>query len=266
MKTQKDKQKIVIVGKGAFGDLMAKYLRPYFSVQFIRRADSETDIEKKLHSCKILIFSVPMVGLEKSILRTKPFVSSETIIVDVTSVKIKPLALLKKYFKNNQVLGTHPILGPQSVKKNKIRIKQEANEAFHRVSGSSRGEASLSDLSGLPLVLCQETTSNKTYKKIKQFCKRELGLKVIEQTAVEHDTEMAHVQGLSHFIGRALNQLDIANYATNTESYAQLVELKDLLTGDSWDLFETIQNTNPEAKKVRKKFMSELEKIEKKLH
>ena len=76
---------------------------------------------------------------------------------------------------------------------------------------------------------------------------------------------MAHVQGLSHFIGRALKHIEISDYATSTESYKQLVELRDLLAGDSWDLFETIQNTNSETKKVRTKFLKELEKIEKKL-
>jgi len=237
----KKKESLVIVGKGAFGDLIEKFLKPHFSVQFVRRSDTDLEIKEKISGCRVLIFSVPMIGLEYSIMRTKNYVARETLVIDVTSVKVKPLHLLKKHFKHNQVLGTHPILGPQSVKKNK------------------------NSLAGLPLVLCQETTSDKTYKKIKQFCKKELGCRVIEQTAAQHDKEMAHVQGLSHFIGRALKQLDIANYQTSTESYRQLVELKDLLAGDSWELFETIENTNPEAKKVRKKFVLELAKIEKKL-
>jgi len=120
-------------------------------------------------------------------------------------------------------------------------------------------------MAGLPLVLCQTTCIDKTYKKIKNFCKKELACHVIEQTATRHDHEMAHVQGLSHFIGRALKHIEISDYATSTESYKQLVELRDLLAGDSWDLFETIQNTNSETKKVRTKFLKELEKIEKKL-
>lgn len=238
---KRSKQKIIIVGKGAFGDLMAKYLRPYFTVSFVRRSDSDEQVRKKLSNARAVIFCVPMVGLEQSIVRTKPHITTDMLIIDVTSVKVKPLALLKKYFKHNQILGTHPILGPQSVKKNNNSLK------------------------GLPLVLCQETTTDKTYKTIILFCKKDLGLKVIEQTAKQHDIEMAHVQGLAHFIGRALKHMDITDYSTNTESYKQLLELRDLLAKDSRELFETIQNTNTQTKRVRNKFLKELQLIEKKL-
>ncbi len=76
---------------------------------------------------------------------------------------------------------------------------------------------------------------------------------------------MANVQALTHFIGRALLNLDIKNYASNTKSYEQLLEVASLLKDDSWELFTTIQNTNPEAKKVRKALFKELLSLEKKL-
>jgi prephenate dehydrogenase len=37
-------------------------------------------------------------------------------LVDVTSVKVKPLEIIEKYFPKDkfQILGTHPMFGPQS--------------------------------------------------------------------------------------------------------------------------------------------------------
>lgn len=238
---QKKKEKIVIVGKGAFGDLMAKFLRPYFTVSFIRRSDDEKSIERKLKNAWAVVYAVPMVGMETSIKRTKPFVEQGTVIIDVTSVKVKPLQLIKKYFPEFEILGTHPICGPQSV----------------NLNGGN--------LDGLPMVLCNETCTNTTYNKIKRFCKKELGCRIIEQSAQQHDHEMAHVQGLAHFIGRALKHMNIQDYATSTHSYHQLVELKQLLEHDSWELFETIQNTNSETKQVRTQLMKQLESLEKQL-
>lgn len=235
------KQKIVIVGKGAFGDLMARFLRPYFTVSFVRRSDDEKSTERKLKHAQIVIYSVPMIGLKDSIERTRLFVQPGTIIVDVTSVKVKPLQLLKKHFPGFEILGTHPIFGPQSVKGN----------------GNS--------LDGLPMVLCNETCSSKTYNRIKRFCKNELRCRMVEQTAKQHDHEMAHVQGLAHFIGRALKHLDIQSYATATKSYEHLLELRDLLKEDSWELFETIQNTNSETKQVRQQLLNELQSLDQRL-
>jgi len=179
-----------------------------------------------------------MIGLEDSIKRTKRFIDKETIVLDVTSVKVKPLALIKRHFKGYQILGTHPVFGPQSSK---------------------------NGIEGLPVVLCNVSCKPKTYIAIKSFLKKKLLVQVIEQTAKQHDHEMAHVQGLAHFIGRALKHIDIKDYVTATQSYRQLLELRDLLQNDSWELFQTIQNENPEAKKVRRSLLKELSDLNKHL-
>jgi prephenate dehydrogenase len=228
------KPKIAIIGYGQFGQFMAKHLKPYFTVVPIKR---DTD-PKKVATCDIVIFAVPWSGLETAITTLKPYIQKEALILDVTSVKQKPLALLTKHFPTHEILGTHPIFGPQSGKHG---------------------------LTGLPIVLCNISFTKPHYTAVTKFLKQTLKLQVIEETAIEHDTEMARVQGLTHFIGRALLQLDIKSYATNTKSYAQLLELKRLLANDSWELFTTIQNTNPEAKIVRKELLTTLAALERDL-
>lgn len=233
--------KIIIVGKGAFGTLMARHLRPHARIQFVEEGEEADTIARKLTNAYAIIYAVPVASLTDAIKATKAFVQPQTLVLDVTSVKVEPLKLLARHFPEHQVLGTHPIFGPQSVRRNGRSLK------------------------GLTLVLCNHSCLPKTMTKIRRFAKQELGCRVIEQSAAEHDHQMAHVQGLAHFIGRALKHLDIQDYPTSTESYHQLVELRDLLVGDSWELFETIQKSNPEARGVRRRFVHELKQLEKRL-
>lgn len=229
-----EKQRIAIIGYGQFGRFMAKHLRPFATIVPI---DVTTD-PKKITACRVVIFAVPMDSLQIAIERIKTHIAPTALIIDVTSVKQAPLAILQETFPAHEILGTHPIFGPQSGK---------------------------SGIAGLPIVITNVSFSPKHYKRIRTFLARTLKLKVIEQTAVQHDTEMARVQALTHLIGRAITELDIASYATNTRSYAHLLELKELLKNDSWELFATIQNANPEAKQIRDAFMTTITSLEKRL-
>lgn len=228
------KKRIAIVGYGQFGKFMAKQLRPYATIVPIRR---DTD-PARVSRCDVVVFAVPWSSHETVAKLLQPHVSSDARIIDVMSVKEKPLQILKSYYPNHEILGTHPIFGPQSGK--------------HGVAG-------------LPIVLCNVSFSKERYAKIKRFLKQELQLKVIEQTPKQHDQDMAEVQGITHFIGRAITAMQVKSRATNTKSYEQLLQLIDLVGGDSWELFKTIQNTNPQAKRVRKRFLAELADLETRL-
>lgn len=228
------KPRIAVIGYGQFGRFMAKNLRPYGTIVPI----NENTEPKAIAHCDVVIFAVPFDSLPIAISSFKNSIKQTALILDVTSVKQKPLALLKKAFPKNEILGTHPIFGPQSGK--------------HGIKG-------------LSIVLCNVSFTSKHYTAIRKFLKNELELKVIEQTPKQHDTEMARVQALTHLIGRSIAELDIKSYATNTKSYEQLLELKELLKNDSWELFETIQNANPEAKIIRKEFIRTIKNIETKL-
>lgn len=226
-----------IIGKGNFGSFMGSHLEKHLEVSFYDKDDPDEQLRSVCDS-DVVIFAVPFFSLEPIINKTKDLISSNSIICDVTSIKQKPLGLLKTAFPNNQILGTHPIFGPQSGK---------------------------NGITGLPIVLSNISCTEGVYALIKQFLASKLELKVIEQTPDQHDQEMAYIQGLAHFVGRALKNLDIKDYETSTFSYHQLVELTDLLKDDSWELFRTIQEANPYAQEVRDSLRAELDSLEKKL-
>ena len=231
------KRSIGIIGFGQFGRFVAAHLAPHATVLTY---DTKESVNALLDVCSsdLVLFAVPAQDLESACKVAAPHVRPTTLVADVCSVKVRPLETLQTHFPTHEILGTHPIFGPQSGK---------------------------SGIKGLPLVLCNVSWTTKHYLAAKHFLTQDLGLTVIEKTPEEHDKEMARVQGLAHFIGRALLNLNIQDYDTSTASYHQLVELRDLLKDDSWELFKTIQNENPYAREVRAEFLETLASLEAKL-
>jgi prephenate dehydrogenase len=234
-------QKMGIIGAGNFTKFITPILQKYFIVEIFDRADIEAISKgegKNFEGLNYLIFSVPLGSIEEVCKKIQYKVPTDTVLVDVTSVKVQPLKVLQQYFLENQILGTHPIFGPQSGK---------------------------NGIEGLPIVLSNVNLDKEKYSNVKNFFSDFLKLNVIEKTPNQHDREMAYVQGLSHFIGRALSIFDVDYFDTATKSYKQLVHLKELLQNDSWELYKTIQNGNPYTKEIRLKFLKILEDLEQKL-
>jgi prephenate dehydrogenase len=245
----KRKVSIGIVGWGSFSRFIAPLLAKHASVYVYARPEKQAQVTAELKDKKNIrsgsdadlltldyfICSVPLESLALVAKEYSKKLGDKTVVVDVTSVKVQPLQILKKYFKKQQILGTHPIFGPQSGK---------------------------NGITGLPIVLCNVSVEPATYREITHFLSNTLGLCTIEQTPEEHDREIAYIQGLSHFIGRALKQMKIQDYPIATQSYKQLIALTDLIGDDSFELYKTIQNGNKHTKKVRTQFVKTLEDIE----
>lgn len=239
------KKKIGIIGNGNFTKFIAPILGKYFEVIVFDRTQipptpfiKGEPVPNSMTDLDYLIFSVPLSAIEEVCKKITDKISEKTILVDVTSVKMEPLKILKRYFLHNQILGTHPIFGPQSGK---------------------------NGIENLPIVLCNVNLSEDKYLEIKNFLGEILKLKIIEKTPGQHDREMAYVQGLSHFIGRALATMEIQDFETATQSYKQLVNLEYLVGNDSWELYKTIQNGNELTKDVRREFLKTLQDLEEKL-
>jgi prephenate dehydrogenase len=235
------KIRVGIIGFGQFGRLATLHLNKYATVKAfdIKGGDHESlSSLEEVCASDIILFAVPAQNFESACQMVLPHINKKTLIADVSSVKIRPLETLKNYFPENEILGTHPIFGPQSGKHG---------------------------LLNLPLVLTNVSWTPEHYLQVKSFLSHELGLHIIEKTPEEHDREMAQVQGLAHFIGRALSELRVTEYETSTMSYRHLLELRDLLQEDSWELFKTIENENPYASEVRRNFLEALTSLEARL-
>lgn len=235
-------KRIGLLGFGSFGQFMVKHLTAYFEVVVWNRSDRSEEMKAlgvkqvsvaEACDCEIVIPCVPVQFLEKLLIEMAPHLKPNTWVVDVSSVKVKPLQMMEDILpKHVEIIGTHPLFGP--------------------VSGKN-------GIEGLNMVVCPSRKDIDL--KLVRFFKEELKLNVLVRTPEVHDKQMAYVQALTHFIGRAVNEMDIPDVEQKTKAYEALLEVKRTLGKDSLDLFFTIENENPFAKDVRESFIKELVKL-----
>src|SRR3990167_9449119 len=93
-----------LFGYGSFGKLVARHLSRYFPVliyhphpqaaeklpQHCRRATI-----KQAASCSVVILSVNLAQFEGLLKQIRPFIQPGALVCDVTSVKVKPVQLMK---------------------------------------------------------------------------------------------------------------------------------------------------------------------------
>jgi prephenate dehydrogenase len=234
---------IGIIGFGQFGQFMAQHLAPFFDVTVFDNAELKNEVEnagvkwsdfETVAAKPIVIFAVPLDSFESVLNRSVPFLKTDAMCFDVCSVKMKPLELMRSILPETvEIIGTHPLFGPQS------------------------GRESIENLR---IAFCPVRTNKN--EQIKQFLADELKLQVFEKSPEEHDREMAHVQALTHFVARALDELHVIDSELATVSYEELMKAARLVSEDSWELFQTIQQGNPFADTKRKAFIEKLIELE----
>ena len=222
---------------------MAQHLAPFFDVSVCDNADLKIEAEKigvkwcdfeTVAAKQIVIIAVPLNSFETVLKRAAPYLQTNALCLDVCSVKLKPLELMRSILPETvEIVGTHPLFGPQS------------------------GRESIENLR---IAFCPIRTTQS--EKIKRFLTGDLKLNVFEKSPEEHDREMAHVQALTHFVARALDELHVIDSDLATVSYEELMRAARLVSEDSWELFQTIQNGNPFAETKRRAFIEKLIELE----
>ncbi len=231
-----------VIGYGSFGKLMSHVLSGYGEVIVHSpsgKKDEAANISftslEEAAKAEMVILAVNLDVLDQTSKKLAGLVNKNTIIVDVCSVKSKPIKILQKNFgENAKILATHPLFGPQTVKDGSV--------------------------SGKNIVVCPPDFEGKN--RIIDFLKDRLKLNVIEMSAEEHDHEMAWVHALTFFVGRGLMKLDPPKSKLSTGYYQKLLDLVELESTHSIELFNTVQRGNPFAADIRREFMNKLEKID----
>jgi prephenate dehydrogenase len=84
-------------------------------------------------------------------------------------------------------------------------------------------------------------------------------------TPDEHDKMVAYSQGITHYIGRVLSDLNLKPTLINTLGYQKLLEIMQQTCNDSWQLFIDLQKYNPYTKNMRIDLQRSIERIYKSL-
>jgi len=238
---------IGIVGFGRFGALAARYLAADGKVAVYSGSQPARAIEavgasktslKDVCRQRFLVLCVPISAMQETLRAIAPLVSTQTVVIDVCSVKINPIAWMRALLPaGTAVLGTHPMFGPDSA---------------------------ADSLQGRKMVLCNVSTPGDIYRKIFSSLAAK-GLDLIEATPEEHDRQIAVSLSLTHFIGRSLAEFGADPLPIDTEGYKRLRYTLEVVENDTWQLFQDMHHYNPFAAEIREDFMAAMLRIDGKL-
>ena len=231
-----------IIGFGKFGQITAKHLTKYFRVFVSDCIDKRKEAGRigvnfaSLEECAtkdVVLLCVAISDFEDVLKQIVPFLKDGALVIDVCSVKEKPVKIMEKLVpKECECIGMHPLFGPDTIK---------------------------SGLKGKKIVLCPIRTEKLVH--VKRFLS-ELGLSVIVSTPKEHDKQMAKSLALIHLLGRGLCRVGVNQVEMATPTHKMFIELVNFVRNDSEQLFIDMQIYNRYARKTRKALLQELIKID----
>lgn len=244
-------KKVSIVGFGRFGKTLYRLIKDDFEIVLYNRSGiTQTDADftsatiittdlNKVYASDTIIYAVSISQFESVIAEHKQYFEPRHLLMDVLSVKLHPAKVLKKHLGDGktQALLTHPMFGPDSTQ---------------------------GGFAGLPIVIDRFKTNNENYDFWKQYFISK-HLSIIEMTAEEHDMMAANSQGLTHFLGRLLEECKFESTSIDTLGAKKLLEIKKQVCGDTWELFNDLQHYNPHTKKMRLRLGEAYDKVYNKL-
>lgn len=227
-----------IIGFGAFGQLVARHLRPYLPVcahdpatGLAAAAEASGAVLTGLETaarCAVVVLAVPVGGMTETVAAIAPHVRPGALVLDVGSVKLRPAEIMRRGLPAHaEIAATHPLFGPQSAR---------------------------NGIAGLKIALCP--VRGRQWLRLAAFLRKRLGLQVIVTTPEEHDREAATVQGLTHLIARVLVQMEPLPTRMTTRSFDLLSAAVDMVRHDAPAVFEAIERANPYAAEVRRRFFT----------
>lgn len=240
--------KIGIIGFGRFGQLLAKILKGKNEIKVFDKVDKSKSAKrisvcfcdlKEICQQDLIILAVPISEMKHVLLKIKDKLKENQIVMDVCSVKEYPAKLMLKHLpKKVEVVASHPLFGPDSAKHGLKRLQ---------------------------IVFCPLRIKAKSFNKVKKIFKN-LGLEIVQMTPLEHDQQAALSLNLVHFVGRALEKMNVSSQKITTLGFERLLKVLDTVKNDTWQLFSDMQHFNRFAKRTRKKFLKTALKIDKKLN
>jgi prephenate dehydrogenase len=234
---------IGIIGFGRFGKVLYRLFEEGFDIRVSSSTYKNGDIEgvrfapleEVVEKSHALFLTVPINKTGVTAKRIRPFLKPGQLVVDVCSVKEWPYNALKSALRDTGVLiwPTHPMFGPDSAK-----------DGFR----------------GLTWVSCEEDIDADTVRPFTTYL-REKGLVIVNTTCEEHDRMAARTQGLTHLIGRFLDEIGISPTPIDTLGYQRLMAVKEQTCHDTWELFCDLQHYNRFSSDIHQELQEAIFKV-----
>ncbi len=189
-----------------------------------------TNIEA-MRQCDVVILSVPEAKFEDIIREIAPSAREGQVLIDVSSIRSRPLKIARKHIKKAIMLGVHPMFGP-----------------------GVRG------IVGQGFVITPVTAKEKALAlKVKAFLDG-CGAEAAIMSPAEHDRQMAIILALSHFIAHvtadtiALSGVSGKDKATFGTTFKLLLTLASAVLSEDPDFYAGLQVSLPGAVDIEKLF------------
>ena len=218
--------RVSIIGFGRFGNMLHQLLVKGFEVDVfdikpVNQSDvNAVSLEDVLKNDTIFI-AVPIrnfSGLMKD-LSTK--INGKKTLIDVCSVKVHPKQMMLEHLPEQiDIIATHPLFGPDSLQeRGSVMTMEKVRDTHDR------------------------------YEFWKAYFESQ-NITIEEISAEEHDIMAARSQGLTHLVGRVIDDFGTQQTNIDTVGYKALHKLVNQTCNDSWELFEDIQKYNPYTQKM----------------
>jgi len=216
-----------IYGLGRFGFFWAGHLAKHVEVKGYNRSPLARypegvarASEDEVLSCDTVILCVAISSFKEVVTRIAGRLRPDALVMDTCSVKVYPAQVMGSLLPPSvQIIATHPMFGPDSAK---------------------------NGLAGLPLVFSPiRADSDAADRWLQTF--RSMGLQVLKMDCDLHDREAAYSQGVTHFVGRVLDELHLKSTEIATLGYRNLMTIVEQTCNDPLQLFYDLQRYNPYA-------------------
>lgn len=233
--------KIGVYGLGRFGSYWAGLLASHghevsgygrhavSAPHGVRLVDEEEVLKQEA-----LFLCVSISSFKTVVADIAPRLTASTTVLDTCSVKLYPYGIMKEILFSRGIpcIATHPMFGPDS--------------GAHGVQG-------------LPLMLAPVEDSADISPWEKEFSS--WGLSVLKMSCDAHDEQTAWSQGVTHFVGRTLDELHLEPTALATTGYRRLMSIVEQTCNDPRQLFYDLQRYNPYASEMRRQLRQALDKV-----
>tara|TARA_B100000131_G_scaffold20005_1_gene19642 strand:+ start:15259 stop:15984 length:726 start_codon:yes stop_codon:yes gene_type:complete len=231
-----------IIGFGRFGKILSNILQRGFDIKIYDKNPNLKLTNVKFVSLdeivqeKNIFIAVPIRNFKDIIKNIAPKLNNTTII-DVCSVKMEPVKIMKSFLPQNAgIIATHPLFGPDSFNIN----------------------------NNLKMMMNNTRDSYNQFKFWKNYFISQ-DINIIEMDPSEHDILASKTQGVTHFLGRVLKEFGISKTKIDTQGFSELLDLVNQTCNDSWELFSDLQLYNPYTNSVIEKLKKSTNEVSTKL-
>jgi len=232
----KDTQIGIIGGTRGMGRWFADYLTGQGHIVHVSGRTTGMGIEEMAACCQVVVVSVPISVTGGIIAQIGPLMKNDSLLMDLTSVKVEPVRAMLS-FSPAEVIGCHPLFGPQS-----------------------------SSLEKQHIVLCPVRTK-KWLPWLRDVLEKG-GASLVETTPEKHDELMSVVQGLNHMntimMGMALSKTSapISRLDPFTTPFLDIkAKMVKKIFSDNPRLYAEILCNNPNMAKIIEIYEQMISKI-----